>query len=130
MTCCDNKSFSNLAKNRITIESQAITEDAIFGNPITWTNYKTVWSILYPKTGKEIFKNGQLQSRVSCVAVIRYDANLQNTKNAAKYRVTYNNRYFNILAINNVDNFDVFRKEYIEGKNYQILYLEEGGNNG
>lgn len=126
MNCCNNKSFSNLAKNRITIESQTIVEDSIFGNPITWSTYKEAWAILYPKTGKEIFKNEQLQSRVSSIAVIRYDSNLSNTQNGAKYRLTYNSRYFNILAINNVDKFDAFRKEYIEGKNFQILYLEEG----
>jgi SPP1 family predicted phage head-tail adaptor len=119
-TCCKN-SFIQSAKNRIIIQSQSLTADSFGGQAITWSTAYTLWAVITPKTAKEIFESGQLVSKSTADIVIRYQSGLSNTLNGAKYRISFDNRLWNILGILNLSD-----DMKTEGKLFQKLFCVEG----
>ena len=128
MSCCSD-SFSSLAKNKITIETCTQTADGYGGFTQSWTTYKTVWAIIQPRSGKESVIHEQLNSRVDSQIIIRYISDLSNTLSGAAYRILFNNRYFNILSVQNFENLPTFNNSttQLEGKRFQRLICQEGG---
>lgn len=118
--CCDN-SFSKNARNRIELQAQALLTDEYGGQTVTWATEKTLWAVIEPRTGKEIFEHNQLQSNVSAYVTVRYQTTLANTLNGAKYRLKFGDRLYNILAVMNLADDLKF-----EGKAYQKIICTEG----
>lgn len=119
MAGCDN--FSGRANKRITIQPRTETADNYGGQTIVWTtNNISSWAIIEPQSGREVFAQGQDQSRVDSKMTIRYQATLKSTAIAGKYRVSFDSRIFTVLAIKNLDE-DMKR----EGKAFQVLLCVE-----
>ena len=118
---CDN--FSGLANKRITIQPPTLTADNYGGYSVSWASSNlSAWAIIEPASGREVFAQGQDQSRVDTKMTIRYNSTLKNTATAAKYRVSFDSRIFTVQHIRNLDE-DMKR----EGKSYQVLYCTENG---
>jgi len=113
--------FSRLAKQRITIEVPIETSNDIGAHSTTWEAESEAWAIITPKSGKETIRIGQLISEVSAEMIIRYQSVLASTVEAAKRRIKHGDRYYSIIAVNNLDK-DLKR----EGRHYQRLYAKEG----
>ena len=116
---CDN--FAGRARARITIQPRTEAADNYGGQTITWTTSNiSAWAIMEPQSGREVFAQGQEQSRVDMKVTIRYQSTINSTAIAGKYRISYDSRIFTVLAIKNLDE-DMKR----EGKAYQVLSCVE-----
>lgn len=119
MAGCDN--FAGRANKRVILQPPTLTGDNYGGQTVSWsTNNLTIWAIVEPQSGREIFGQGQDQSRVDVKITIRYQSTLKNTATAGKYRVSFDSRIFTVLSIKNLDE-DMKR----EGKAYQVLSCVE-----
>lgn len=119
--CKCGADFSSSANVRISIQSAATTDDGAGGRYETWSDAFTVWAEVEPMTGREIYVNAQLQSRVDARITIRYKSELSDTQVTAKYRVKNGTRVYNIQAVRNLD--DDMKHE---GKLFQQLLCVEG----
>lgn len=119
--CKCGADFPSSADTRIVVQSAAQTEDAYGGRSTVWSDALTIWAVVEPMAGREIYVNAQLQSRVDARITIRYQASLSDTTVAAQRRVKVGNRIYNIKAIKNLDD-DMKR----EGKDFQQLLCVEG----
>jgi SPP1 family predicted phage head-tail adaptor len=120
MACA--KTFASMAKNKITIKSPVLTVSDMGGQSSTFNTFGTFWAILEPKSGREIFTQGSIQTRVSHTAVIRYQAAMSNPAAVSNWIVEFNNRKFTIIALMNLD-----KDMKTEGNDFQKLMLEENG---
>lgn len=118
---CDGQDFSSRATKRIVIQSPGDVPDDSGGRVVTWSDTYTLWAIMEPKGGKEMFLSAQLQSRVDAVITIRYQAGLADTTTAAKCRVKFGSRYLNIKFSKNLHD-----DMKTEGTAYQQLFCTEG----
>lgn len=119
MASCDT--FSAQANKRITIQPRTDTADNYGGQTVVWTTGNiTAWAVIEPQSGREVFGQGQDQSRVDSKMTIRYQSSLKSTAVAGKYRVSFDGRIFTVLAIKNLD-VDMKR----EGKAFQVLSCVE-----
>ena len=112
--------FTALANKRITIQKRVDSTDNYGGQTTAWSALQDAWAIIEPQSGREVFSQGQDQSRVDSKMTIRYISTLKNTATAGKYRVKFDLRYFPIFYIKNLD-ADMKR----EGKAFQTLYCQE-----
>lgn len=118
---CD--SFPARANKRITIQPPTLSSDNYGGASVSWaSNNIQAWAIIEPASGREVFAQGQDQSRVDTKMTIRYNSTLKNTATAAKYRVSFDSRIFTVQNIRNMDE-DMTR----EGKAFQVLFCTENG---
>lgn len=121
-TCCEKQALNFRAEAKYKIEIQAATEVLNdYGSfEKTWATESTVWAIIEPKTGRESFQFGQQESEVKGRILIRYQSALKDTKEAAKRRVLFDSRVYEILSIRNLNITLKF-----EGKHYQELLVSE-----
>jgi len=124
MICCNKNAinFRKDAKHKITLQKHPDTPTFNrIGELIqTWEDLATVWAIIKPRSGKETFASEQLNSEVSGSMIIRYRADLKDTKETAKKRVIFDGRDYNILSVRNLD-----ATLKLEGKDYQELLVKE-----
>ena len=113
--------FRAKARHRIIIQAQTLTSDDFGGSETAWLDQTTVWAVLKPVSGRDVYMQEQFQSRVSHKIVIRYQDALKNTQDTAGNRISYDGRYFVIKHIRNLD-----RDMKNEGKDFQELFAEEG----
>ena len=119
--CKCGADFASSANTRIAVQSAATVDDGYGGRTETWSELLSLWAEIEPMTGKEIYVNAQLQSRVDARITIRYQAGLSDTTIAAKYRVVVGTRIYNIKAVRNLAD-DMKR----EGIDFQQLLCVEG----
>ena len=114
--------FSEKASNRIVIQSPSGGADSMGGRSVTWSDQSTVWAMIKPMSGKEVFAQDANQTRVSHVFVIRYQAALKDVTAISDYRISFDGRYYGVKYIRNLDE-DM--KNY--GTDYQEIYTIENG---
>lgn len=122
-TCRDIYDFVNEADKKVDLYSYTTTISDTGGENVTWALLGSYWAAIKPASGREVFQYGNLDSRVSHVITIRYQAALKNTASSAKNKIIYDGRTF---VINYIKNFDESMK--LEGKYYQQLICEENAN--
>lgn len=120
MAKCD--SFSSRAKNKITVKRPVTVDSAMGGQTVTFETLGAYWAIIEPKSGREFFAQGSLQSLVSHTAIIRYKSDFSNITNISNYVIEFNGRTFTVISIHNLDS-----DMKTEGSDFQKLYLEENG---
>jgi SPP1 family predicted phage head-tail adaptor len=108
------------AKHRVVIQEMTNTSDDYGGFTTAWTTQSTVWAVIEPLSGNEVFRQDALQSKVKTKITIRYQSGLKNTATTADLRVSYDGRIFPIEYITNLKN-DLKN----EGTDYQVLYCRE-----
>jgi len=118
---CPKESFAARAKHIITIQTPTHVGDDTGGRQKHWSDGEAAWAIIEPKNGREVYVSGQLQSRCDSLMTIRYRSALANTKEAARLRVVFEERVYNITAVRNVG-----RDMKGEGTDFQLLFCVEG----
>lgn len=81
-------------KNRITIQQQIKTANAIDEDEISWTTFATVWADIQPDSGHQTYQAKQLNAEAQGRIKIRYRPNIDPTM-----RVLYGSRIFQILSV-------------------------------
>jgi SPP1 family predicted phage head-tail adaptor len=90
--------FFGALRKRITIQQQSATQNTR-GEPIpSWTTFATCWASIEPKNGRELLAAQQVQSQVITEITIRYQSGI-----TPDMRILYGTRYFDIQAIQNVE---------------------------
>lgn len=94
-------------RQRVTFQHLPRVDDGFGGNANgsdDWQDLLTTWGNLNPTNkGRETFQNGKFESETSHKLEIRYR---QGFEPAAKYRVNYDSRVFDVLYFRNVDEAD------------------------
>lgn len=105
MACNDKceQSFLALAEKRINIQQFTETTDAAGATKRAWADLKEVWAAIKPVSGYERLRSEQLQATVTHKITMRFVSILTPPVDAAKYRLRYGSRYFNIRFVANVD---------------------------
>ena len=88
---------SGKLRHRIEIQQSTDTRDgfgAVSGQ--TWNLFCYAWASIEPLSGREYFAAAQTQSEVSHKITMRYKAGIKTY-----FRVTWNDRIFNILSVIN-----------------------------
>jgi len=118
--------FAKEADNRIVIQVRSESSTDYGGQSGSWSAENTVWAVINSSGssifGREVFIQGQNQSRVSHKFIIRYISAYKDTAETAKRRISFDDRIFNIRNIRNLD--DTLKKE---GTAYQEIWAEENG---
>lgn len=117
MKCGD---FRRKAKNRVTIQKMNNTADDYGGEAVTWETQTSVWAIIEPMSGREIYAQDMNQSQVRHKVIIRYQSALKDTAITGSYRIVYENRVFPVLYVRNMD-----ESLKLEGKRFQVFACEE-----
>lgn len=128
MACCNDNSFSKLAKNKVQLQEQINAIDAYGGSVVTWSTVATFWAVVETITGKEAFLNEQLQSSLTHKITIRYNSTYSNTKDIARYKILLDGREHNVRYVMSVDSLNAGSGrsgKNLYGKNFLILYTEE-----
>lgn len=120
MAC--NRDFIVNAKHKIVIQEPTQTADAYGAFVTTWVTQSEVFAQILPLSGRELFLQQQNQSKVSAKFIIRYQSALKDTKDTVKKRILYDDRYYSISFIQNLD-----KDMKNEGTTYQMMYVEENG---
>lgn len=117
--------FRALAKNTIEIQGFTDTSDDYGGSIRTWETAYTVHAVIEPASGisprEAIIDNKIKESRIIGKITIRYISALANTKEASKYRIKFEDRYFNIIAVVNLEELN----GNFEGKRFQKFFVEQ-----
>lgn len=119
--CKCGAEFPSSADKRIIVQTAAETDDGYGGRATAWSDTLTLWAVVEPMAGREIYVNAQLQSRVDARITIRYQSSLSDTTIAAKSRIVTGSRVYNVKAVRNLAE-DLKR----EGKDFQQLLCVEG----
>lgn len=119
--CNCGDDFISKADRRIVIQTPSVVDDNYGGRAESWVDALTVWAVIEPMAGKEVFISSQLQSKVDARITIRYQSTLADTTTAAKSRVKYGSRLYNIKAVKNLA--DDMKSEGIQ---FQQLLCVEG----
>ena len=113
--------FSKRAKERVTIDQQALTPDAIGGQTVVWNAIGTYWAWVRPLTIHETVKADKLRGTCTHKIIIRYNSAFVDTTTTSSFRLTLDGRIHNIRG---VKNFDSRLKDF--GKAFQELLTDEG----
>lgn len=101
-------------RNRIKIyEYKSSIDDSGFESDKTWTLYSTVWADIKNINGKEYFEANKNNVRAEKKIIIRYIKNLDpsiDNRATQKFKILYNNTFYNILYIDNIQE----RNRYME----------------
>ena len=85
-------------RERVAIQSQAVSQDA-YGQPSgSWSTDKTVWASVEPISGREFIDSGQVQANVTHRVRMRYRSDV--TVTPAK-QLIHNSRTLNIVRVIN-----------------------------
>jgi len=119
--CKCGADFPSMATKRISVQAATTADDGAGGRSETWAETFSLWAFIEPMAGREIYVNAQLQSRVDARITIRYQPALSDTTTAAKLRVLFGTRVYNIKAVRNLaDDMKT------EGTAFQQLFCVEG----
>lgn len=117
-------SFSKRASDRITIQKPVEVADDYGSVSTTWQDVGQYWAEVTPLNAREIFAQQAVQSRANFKFMIRWQSSFKDTETISKYRIYFDEKFY---AITGIHNFSTDLKTY--GKDYQIIYAEEGGLN-
>jgi SPP1 family predicted phage head-tail adaptor len=79
---------------RITIESQAVTFDAVGQQVESWSTFATVWANIKHNSGAETIKSDSITSTVKASFRIRYKSGID-----AGMRIKYQTSLYRIMAV-------------------------------
>lgn len=84
-------------RHKITIQTLTTSIGTNGFTTESWTNLKTVWAKAQGLFGREFFAAQQVNSKASCKFIIRYIANLDTSM-----RIAYEGKNYNILYIDDI----------------------------
>lgn len=89
-------------RHRITIQQFSVAKDSYGEDIKTWSDYHICWAEISPFRGREYFESQQIVPEIETRMKIRYKSGIGPTM-----RVSWNDRYFDILNIINKDERNV-----------------------
>ena len=89
----------------ITLQGQGTSRDSGGGISSGFSTIASVYANVKPKSGKEVYKQGKLIGSVTHEITIRYRTDITNAS-----RISFNNKFFNIRSIINIDERDRYLK--------------------
>lgn len=101
--------------NRITIQQRTLTKVKGVQTEV-WSDFYSCWCFINSLYGTELYKALEIQQQNVLNFTVRYSKNLE-VLNTKEYRITWNNRQFNIIAID----FYSFSKEKITIKASEVV---------
>lgn len=107
-------------RRRLTIQARSQARDPLNQQVLSWADVATVWADIQTLTGKELLAAAAVQTQLTHVVRIRYQAQFSDPKVMAAMRCVYGSRFFNISASIDVDE----QHRVIE------LLCQEGPSNG
>ncbi|WP_261337901.1 phage head closure protein [Rhizobium leguminosarum] len=119
--CKCGSDFASSANTRIVVQTPTETSDEFGGRTVVWNDLVSLWAVVEPMAGREIYVSAQQQSRVDARILIRYRSELSDTTTASRNRVQVDSRFYNIAAVRNLS--DDLKTE---GKDFQQLLCMEG----
>ncbi|WP_017993829.1 phage head closure protein [Rhizobium leguminosarum] len=119
--CKCGSDFASSANTRIVVQTPTETSDEFGGRSVAWNDLVSLWAVVEPMAGREIYVSAQQQSRVDARILIRYRSDLSDTTTASRNRVQVDSRFYNIAAVRNLS--DDLKTE---GKDFQQLLCMEG----
>jgi SPP1 family predicted phage head-tail adaptor len=91
----------------VSVQSRSTSLDAYGAQSLTWTELKKVYAAIDGLSGRELLAAEAVQSEVTHQITVRYDASLWASPiTAAKYRIVYGARYFDIMGMINENERD------------------------
>lgn len=94
--------------NKVTIQSESLTQDGAGGWDNTWTDVHSVWADIEPSTGSESLEAEQLLGKSPFKFTMRYSSEVAGIDN--QHRIKWGDRYFNIHSVVNLNE----EKEFLE----------------
>lgn len=107
--------FQKNAKNKVTIERQALVADDYGSSINTWTTVLTPWAWVMPLSTFERINSEQLRGSTTHKIIIRYASTLADVKTVSSYRLTLDGRIHNVKGIKLLDD---------DMKNYGKAFIE------
>lgn len=86
---------------RITIQEYSNVIDDEGFHKKEWVDLKTVWGNIKNYNNKERFQSDTIHDKQTCEILIRYTPNVTNAN-----RIKFNNNYYNILSVQNIEEAD------------------------
>jgi len=97
-------------RHLVTIQSTSNSADGGGGYTQSWSTVEAVYAAIKPASGRESYRQGQIQDDTTHEITIRHRAMNAN------YRISFDSRLFNIKSIKNID----------ERNRYMVLSCTEG----
>ena len=109
-------------RHAVDIQQRSTTQDASGQQSVVWTSALSgvTWAKIEPYQAREQLAAGVEHAEISHKITMRHRAIFDDPKNAAKYRIVYAGRNFNILGCINLE----------ERNRCDELLCSEGMNNG
>lgn len=107
-------------RHQVDIQQRGTGVDSFGQQTATWTSVGLTWAKVEPLSGREQLAAGMVRAEVSHKITMRSRSIFNDPKVAAKYRIVYAGRYFNISASLNLE----------ERGRWTVLECLEGLNNG
>ena len=104
--------------NRVTLQKSTEGESTNGFPEETWTDYKSVWASASNLFGREFFQAAAVNAETTIKFTIRYQKDLDATKNTEGvnttklFRIKFNNALYNITFIDDIK----FEHKYMEVK--------------
>ena len=88
-------------RHRITLQQPTESRDSFQEMVTTWTDVATVPAAIDWGSGRRFLEAKQLNAEVEGIVLIRYRSDIQ-----PEWRIKYDDRYFEILSISNIQERD------------------------
>lgn len=93
---------AGLLRQRVVIQRETVTKDALGGDVQTWSTLTTVWAEVRPLSGREAIEAGRISSTANVWITVRYRDDI-----TPLMRVIWRGRTFEINQIENQGAGDV-----------------------
>ena len=118
MKSCED--FAATARDRITIESPTDTPGEYGGFERSWATVGSMWAVVTPVSGREVFAQQSLQTTITHKMLIRYQSDYAVPETISNYRVSLDGRYFAVKYSRNLGkDLKTYGRDFIE------IYTEE-----
>jgi SPP1 family predicted phage head-tail adaptor len=91
-------------RHKITFQQLTVANDSYSHSTETWTDQVTTYAAIWPMRGTERMESMRLDQEVTHKIRIRYKRDLH-----PKMRIKFGTRYFNVRAIINVDERNIYQ---------------------
>ncbi|WP_342045983.1 phage head closure protein [Bacillus sp. OTU530] len=88
---------------RIVLQKLATVDDGAGGSEESWQDTSSVWALIQPLQGRELYQAQQINTELTHRITIRYREDVN-----ASMRIMYNNREFTIDSIVNIEESNRF----------------------
>lgn len=97
--------MSGRLRNRVTIQSQSTTQDAVGQETISWTTVSTVWAQINPLSGRDYYNQSGEHADITHEIMMRHGVTVRPGD-----RIVYGSRNFDVNSVLTVQERDAWLK--------------------